>query len=194
LENILKQAADFKKIMKEQALTQEFAQAVCQGLELPVAPKVEMDEEHDLWYPAFELNSSPIPQLLCLDKELVFSAEFQTLQRIYNKISTLAEPPFVVSEQKKDAVTINSKRELLEFILGAGRRGINIQRYKGLGEMSPHQLWETTMNPQTRTLLQVKIDDAVEADQIFTVLMGEQVEPRRDFIETHALEVRNLDV
>jgi DNA gyrase subunit B len=82
----------------------------------------------------------------------------------------------------------------VSFILESGKNGIGIQRYKGLGEMNPDQLWATTMNPETRSLLQVKIEDAVEADGIFTVLMGDEVEPRRDFIQNHALEAKNIDI
>jgi DNA gyrase subunit B len=84
--------------------------------------------------------------------------------------------------------------ELVQGILDQGKQGLNLQRYKGLGEMNPSQLWETTMDPEKRTLLRVNLEDVTGVDEIFTILMGDEVEPRRNFIQQHALEVRNLDV
>jgi DNA gyrase subunit B len=91
-------------------------------------------------------------------------------------------------------VTLNTLDEFVEYFIVAGKKGIAINRYKGLGEMNPDTLWKTTMDPDIRTLLQVRAEDHTEADQMFTTLMGDQVEPRRKFIEDHALDVRNLDV
>ena len=95
---------------------------------------------------------------------------------------------------KDKETTISSPTELFAAVLEAGRKGVTIQRYKGLGEMNPDQLWETTLDPEARTLLQVKINHADEADEIFATLMGDVVEPRRDFIQENALKVANLDV
>ena len=95
---------------------------------------------------------------------------------------------------KSPDVTLHSLDELVEYFISAGKKGIAINRYKGLGEMNPDQLWATTMDPTVRTLLQVRAEDHTEADLMFTTLMGDQVEPRRKFIEDNALDVKNLDV
>ena len=113
-----------------------------------------------------------------------------------DKSARLSYELIVNSEERKEkeSYPLKSLRELLRGIRKVGQRDLNIQRYKVLGEMNAEQLWETTMDPAKRSLLKVKIDDAVKADRMFTVLMGEEVEPRKAFIEKHALEVKNLDI
>jgi DNA gyrase subunit B len=121
------------------------------------------------------------------------STEFRALlHRAQRLMADLSLPATVEYKGRKKEV--HTPLQLLKEILEFGREGVMIQRYKGLGEMNPEQLWETTMNPETRTLLRVEIEDAIEANRIFSILMGDEVEPRRRFIEEHALEVVNLDV
>ena len=129
------------------------------------------------------------------------AAEYRTLADLYQHIEPFENPPLIVSETGQgrrappNEKTIESQEELMDYLFSPrGRRACPIQRYKGLGEMNPSQLWDTTMDPDVRVLLRVTIDDEVDADQIFTVLMGDQVEPRRNFIEENALEVVNLDI
>ena len=126
-------------------------------------------------------------------RQLFNMVDFHRALENRRQLLELEEPPYRVVEGEKE-VTIHSKRGLLEYLREQGKKGLSIQRYKGLGEMNPEQLWETTMSPEKRTLLQVTVDDAVEADTIFTILMGDKVEPRREFIQSNALEVRELDI
>jgi DNA gyrase subunit B len=128
-----------------------------------------------------------------IDWELATHVEFQKAVSLYRELSDLMTPPYLLKQDGSE-VTVESRDELLDRVLAIAKKDLTIQRYKGLGEMNPEQLWETTMDPERRTLVQVRIEDAVETDEIFTILMGDAVEPRRDFIESHALDVRNLDI
>jgi DNA gyrase subunit B len=127
--------------------------------------------------------------------EILSTHEYKLLNQAYRQIEDIcSKHPIFISVEGKQEQEVNNRQELLDAILNRAKKGQYIQRYKGLGEMNPDQLWETTMNAEKRILLQVAIEDAVRADEIFTVLMGDQVEPRREFIEMNALNVVNLDV
>jgi len=131
-----------------------------------------------------------------IGRGLIYSNEFQKCIDLKKKISQYDLSPFMVHMNEKDGESFaaSNKEELFDYLLKEGKKGLSVQRYKGLGEMNPEQLWETTMNPEKRNLLQVKVEDFVDADEIFTILMGEEVEPRRDFIQSNALEVSMLDI
>jgi DNA gyrase subunit B len=151
------------------------------------------DEEHNV----YELMIGAVgngARRVRVGWELVSSADFQKAIVLWKDISSLDRPPFEICHDGKDAVLIDDKERLLSYLLEDAKKGLSIQRYKGLGEMNPDQLWETTMDPEKRTLLKVKIEDMFEAHDIFTVLMGGEVDLRRQFIESNALDVRRLDV
>ncbi len=148
------------------------------------------DEEHGL----FEIETSTNSGVnLSIDWNFASFVEFQKAVELFTLLEDKLAAPFITGANGTNE-QIPTREALLEKVLTAAKKDLSIQRYKGLGEMNPEQLWETTMNPEKRTLLQVRIDDAVETDEMFTVLMGDAVEPRRKFIEDNALDVRNLDV
>jgi len=148
------------------------------------------DDEHGLWEIKTFTGSG---NSVTIDWNFASYVEFHKALELYTTLEDRLAAPFTVGENGTRE-EIATREELLEKVLAAAKKDLTIQRYKGLGEMNPEQLWETTMNPEKRTLLQVRIDDAVETDGIFTILMGDAVEPRRKFIEDNALDVRNLDV
>ena len=151
------------------------------------------DEEYNLY--GFEVQeSNGGKSLRCrVQWDLVASVEYRNLFQVYQEIQEIAPPPYTLVEKGKP-VMIERMEGLLESLSHLGREGLSIQRYKGLGEMNPEQLWETTMNPEKRTLLKVRVEDAIEADETFSILMGDEVEQRRHFIEENALFVRRLDI
>ena len=134
------------------------------------------------------------PPTTSFGTELFKSADYATLIELWEKVAALEKGPTTLLEGEGKERPVKSIHELLQVSLELSRTGASFQRYKGLGEMNPEQLWETTMNPESRTLLKVTMEDAVGADEMFTVLMGDAVEPRRDFIERYALDVANLDI
>jgi DNA gyrase subunit B len=148
------------------------------------------DEEHGLYGLEVTKGANATSRI---DWELATHVEFQKALSFYRELSENVPPPFEL-KQNGTTMAVDTRDDLLSRVLTIAKKDLTIQRYKGLGEMNPEQLWETTMDPERRTLIQVRVEDAVETDEIFTILMGDAVEPRRQFIEDHALDVRNLDI
>jgi DNA gyrase subunit B len=155
--------------------------------------EISADEEHNLFEFPLEVRINGRTVSKKIDRDLVETVEYRGIVDLYQSIAGFETPPFVVY-RKEGQQELGSKGDLLNYITAIGKEGLAVQRYKGLGEMNPEQLWETTMDPESRSLLQVRVEDAVVADEIFTILMGDQVEERRLFIEQNALHVENLDI
>lgn len=166
---------------------------------LLVFPKLEptfeifADEEHQSNKIACRLHVNGMVHSIEINHDLVGSADFRELQKLAPSVIGLGRAPYRLKTKGQERQLVTTA-ETVRTILELGKQGLGIQRYKGLGEMNPSQLWETTMDPEKRTLLKVQLEDVTGVDEIFTILMGDEVEPRRNFIQTHALEVRNLDV
>jgi len=161
---------------------------------------IERDEEHDRHRIIIATQDGVNRRTTTVDFDFLSAGNVIELRQIHQGIRGLGEPPFIVTTLDKDGQPTGEPTEASDIeelwlnVDARARKGLGIQRYKGLGEMNPDELWETTMDPETRTLLQVRIEDALEAEELFSVLMGDQVEPRRAFIESNALNVTNLDI
>ncbi|WP_369600529.1 DNA topoisomerase (ATP-hydrolyzing) subunit B [Hahella sp. SMD15-11] len=154
---------------------------------------VEFDRERNQYQPVVQHRLHGITHQTTLSHDFFSSGQYRAIRELGEKITDLMEPgAYVQRGERKQVVT--SFEQALDWLMKEAQRGQNIQRYKGLGEMNPEQLWETTMDPTTRRMMQVTIEDAIAADEIFATLMGDDVEPRREFIQTNALAVTNLDV
>ncbi|HEC18202.1 MAG TPA: DNA topoisomerase (ATP-hydrolyzing) subunit B [Gammaproteobacteria bacterium] len=154
---------------------------------------LEDDVEHGGWLARLNAISHNVGSERVMASDFFASSEYQNMLALGEQLNDLLGEGAYVQRGERRA-EVGSFRQALDWLMQEARRGQHIQRYKGLGEMNPEQLWETTLDPSARRLLQVQIEDAVAADDVFTTLMGDQVEPRRDFIETNALQVANLDV
>ncbi len=185
---LLSNGFTMKQLFRDEELLATLVPALEQ---IGYASTIVQDEEHGLR--SMEAEKKANGNRVSLNWEFLSSAEWQRLMELYSVMAPLEKPPLTVKENG-NSVSVNSPPELLNHLVALGKKDLTMQRYKGLGEMNPEQLWQTTMNPESRTLLKVSIDDAVQTDAIFTILMGDAVEPRRRFIEDNALNVRNLDI
>ncbi len=161
---------------------------------LPLTIDIGKDLEHGAGTLVVRSRAGAATRVTTLDYALVEGPEFHEVRSVEEDVRALGPGPYTVTDEGRPPVEVAGPDDLWTFVDERGRRGLGIQRFKGLGEMNPQQLWETTMNPDGRILRRVSIGDAVETDRIFSVLMGDQVEPRRQFIEQNALTVKNLDI
>ncbi|WP_417682503.1 DNA topoisomerase (ATP-hydrolyzing) subunit B [Pseudidiomarina aquimaris] len=188
-----------EELLKDQAGMQKWAETLQGDLttretnSATYTLSIQFDEERSMYLPVVTVRQHGIDTDYPLNFEFLMSRDYDQLVSIGEKINGLVEEGGFVRRGDKEK-PVSDFVEAVEWLINESKRGVYIQRYKGLGEMNPEQLWETTMDPETRRMLRVTIEDAIAADQLFVTLMGDEVEPRRDFIETNALKVANLDV
>lgn len=183
---------DPKLIAKALARLEEYFEAYAPELK-DVVLKLAPDSEHGGYKIEAPVRPSGIRRMTVIDFAFLDSPEFADLSALHQELSVMGPSPYRLVSGA-DSVEFARVEDLADRVHELGKKGLQIQRYKGLGEMNPEQLWETTMDPTRRTLLQVRVEDAFEADRLFSTLMGDLVEPRREFIAQNALNVRNLDV
>ncbi|HEY7163423.1 MAG TPA: DNA topoisomerase (ATP-hydrolyzing) subunit B [Candidatus Binatia bacterium] len=195
---LLEENFDEETLKNEQAL-REFGDRLSSYVSLmapdqaPLSCSLEEDQEHNCYKLIVSTRANGSGYHTVIDRDFLTSPEYKEIKKLFGDLISVGLPPYAV-ENGDHKARLRSVSELLGHVMEGGKKGQYIQRYKGLGEMNPDQLWETTMNPETRVLLQVRIDDAIAADEIFSTLMGDEVEPRRKFIQEHALTVKNLDI
>jgi DNA gyrase subunit B len=188
---MLKGDVRYKTTFAEAEKARELGKLIESDAELRLVD-TRIDEEHGLYeLVAAEALNGKRP--FVINYEFVSAAEYQALLKVYKETEEYDNPPYLVTDGKT-TFRSETKADLLNHVFELAKKGMVIQRYKGLGEMNPEQLWETTMNPETRTLLQVNVEDAVAADEVFTILMGDEVESRRGFIVKNALYASNIDI
>ncbi|KJS30789.1 MAG: DNA gyrase subunit B [Desulfatitalea sp. BRH_c12] len=194
-ELLVQNGVEDKKFLQDQEPMRQMAETLRQKGYEAQEPVWSADKE------VFEIEilqtvGGKVAQPIRIGRGLIYSNEYQKCVTAGKHLMAYNMPPFTVlgAEAEKSTAVLHDLRSLLIHLIEEGKKGLSIQRYKGLGEMNPEQLWETTMNPSRRILLQVSVEDAVESDEIFTILMGDEVEPRREFIQNNALEVSILDI
>lgn len=197
LKTFVREGLTAASLAEEQQL-EDLTQRVQQKLESlhpdlrPVIMTIGKDEEESKYYIDVHSRRNGLAKRTKIDFDLTESPSFEEIVSINRRATSAGEPPFMLLADDR-RMEVPSFSKLVEVIVENGRKKLSIQRYKGLGEMNADQLWETTMNPENRKILQVTIEDAIKANEIFSTLMGDQVEPRREFIEKNALNVVNLD-
>ena len=197
LRHVVLQPVLSPSLLTDPEAASQLMETLCQALsgygEIVRNAYVDWEDEHQSYRIVFITYENGLSRMTAIDNPLLTSPEVRELLAITEHLGELGPPPYVLYGSNVESTASNFD-ELLQTVYDSGKKDLGVQRYKGLGEMNPGQLWDTTMDPIQRSLLQVTIEDAVEADGIFTTLMGDQVDPRKTFIERHAKEVANLDV